>query len=196
MKIYAKEALKGGSAINGSGAGMASCFPTYRNGNRLTNGDYDLYLLLLENIKSSEFNLLLKSKLGNHSESEFREAISMFENGYIPTSDVLNKDWINIDEYKVEFPKAAAIDELLDKNIKELHERSFRVKEEDDFYFEYALLDKNTKELLAVGNEQGNYSGGLYAAYYHANWNAAEEMSIIKRRHPELYKKIIKEQLK
>jgi hypothetical protein len=144
-----------------------------------------------------DFLKLLESKLS--PENKLREALDLFEAGILSYSDIFTLEELNLTEIQnrknLKTEDQIKYDAFMDKHD-ELWNNSIQVKgrvsksPRGDWY-QFVLLDKQTKEIMAIGDEQGNYAGGLYYSCLNGDWNAEKAMNFVKEKDVQLYNSIL-----
>ena len=152
----------------------------------------------IRNKYPKKFLDIIESKLSKGD--TLTEAIDLFERGFLSYDYIFDNESISLKHCKErEKQQMRWLTETKEEMIKyqTLWENSIKVVDEPyDSWYNYVLLDAKTKELVAEGSEQGNYSGGLTASKLNKNWDAKARMEVIRRGNPKLYFKIIGEQLR
>lgn len=128
------------------------------------------------------------------------EAIHLFEKGLLHYNEIFEGQKINLKRCRDREVRATYILKKYDTQMmayRLLWSNSIQIIDNPaDSWHSYALLDATTKELVAIGSEQGNYAGGLTDSKLNKSWDAKKRMKEIEEGNPKLYFKIKGEQLR
>lgn len=149
----------------------------------------------MPNKEKRKFFNLLKSKLKNKKDAKI--AMKLFNEGRIPYETIINESSIDPCLY---IKTTNIQNETVSESgyYHQYWENSIQVKGKVSWgprgeYYNYVLIDKNTLEITAIGEEQGNYAGGEYMHDTDANWDSNNILDKIKTIEYLLYENVIHE---